>query len=284
MAGIIAAAVGLALSQLTGDPFFDGAASVVIGVILGCHRDAARLRIQGAADRRGGRPGAGRSASRHSSRQEGRDGVGHVLTVHSSPDQITAMMNGRFRRRHHRAAKSNGSSADRARAKRWPRCAGTFGRAARSTDAGSLWHSAEARMAEPSIATRSDASSATRGQHGSAELEKWLRTDESQEGRLEGTDGRRRKRRPRKRPPHRLDPPQERVRAYHADYAHMRKVVGFVRRHSAQRPENIYTSRWRYSLMNWGHDPTKEAKRRTRAGQLMASRCTTSPIRGTRRS
>ena len=42
------------------------------------------------------------------------------------------------------------------------------------------------------------------------------------------------------------------------DYAHMRKVVGYVRRHKAQRPENIYTSRWRYSLMNWGHDPTKE--------------------------
>ena len=43
------------------------------------------------------------------------------------------------------------------------------------------------------------------------------------------------------------------------DYAHMRKVVGYVRRHRAQRPENIYTSRWRYSLMNWGHDPTKES-------------------------
>ena len=43
------------------------------------------------------------------------------------------------------------------------------------------------------------------------------------------------------------------------DYSHMRKVVGYVRRHKAQRPENIYTSRWRYSLMNWGHDPTKEA-------------------------
>jgi hypothetical protein len=42
------------------------------------------------------------------------------------------------------------------------------------------------------------------------------------------------------------------------DYAHMRKVVGYVHRHRAQRPENIYTSRWRYSLMNWGHDPTKE--------------------------
>ena len=42
------------------------------------------------------------------------------------------------------------------------------------------------------------------------------------------------------------------------DYAHMRKVVGFIRRHSAQQPANIYTSRWRYSLMNWGHDPAKE--------------------------
>ncbi|MEO5578380.1 MAG: DUF3140 domain-containing protein [Sphingomicrobium sp.] len=42
------------------------------------------------------------------------------------------------------------------------------------------------------------------------------------------------------------------------DYAHMRKVVGYVKRHVAQRPENIVTSRWRYSLMNWGHDPLKE--------------------------
>jgi len=46
-----------------------------------------------------------------------------------------------------------------------------------------------------------------------------------------------------------------------SDYAHMRKVVGYVHRHSAQRPANIYTSRWRYSLMNWGHDPTKEDSR-----------------------
>ncbi len=46
-----------------------------------------------------------------------------------------------------------------------------------------------------------------------------------------------------------------------ADYLHMRKVVGYIRRHSAQRPQNIYTSRWRYSLMNWGHDPIKEDER-----------------------
>ena len=41
------------------------------------------------------------------------------------------------------------------------------------------------------------------------------------------------------------------------DYRHMHKVVGFVRRHRAQEPANIVTSRWRYALMNWGHDPLK---------------------------
>ena len=41
------------------------------------------------------------------------------------------------------------------------------------------------------------------------------------------------------------------------DYLHMRKVVGFIRRHRAQEPANMVTSRWRYSLMNWGHDPLK---------------------------
>lgn len=41
------------------------------------------------------------------------------------------------------------------------------------------------------------------------------------------------------------------------DFAHMRKVTGFVRRHRAQEPANPVTSRWRYSLKNWGHDPLK---------------------------
>jgi hypothetical protein len=42
------------------------------------------------------------------------------------------------------------------------------------------------------------------------------------------------------------------------DYAAMRKVVGYVKRHSAQRPDGDVTDTpWRYSLMNWGHDPEK---------------------------
>ncbi|MEU9579358.1 MULTISPECIES: DUF3140 domain-containing protein [Streptomyces] len=40
------------------------------------------------------------------------------------------------------------------------------------------------------------------------------------------------------------------------DYQHMRKVVGYVRRHLAQRPSgDVRETRWRHSLMNWGHDP-----------------------------
>lgn len=42
------------------------------------------------------------------------------------------------------------------------------------------------------------------------------------------------------------------------DYAHMRRVAGFVARHRAQEPANPVTSRWRWSLMNWGHDPMKD--------------------------
>ena len=43
-----------------------------------------------------------------------------------------------------------------------------------------------------------------------------------------------------------------------ADYDHMNKVVGYVHRHLAQRPEkDITDSAWRYSLLNWGHDPEK---------------------------
>ncbi|MBM2615347.1 DUF3140 domain-containing protein [Actinoplanes sp. LDG1-06] len=44
-----------------------------------------------------------------------------------------------------------------------------------------------------------------------------------------------------------------------ADEKHMRKVVGYVHRHLAQRPKgDVEETAWRYSLMNWGHDPLKK--------------------------
>lgn len=44
------------------------------------------------------------------------------------------------------------------------------------------------------------------------------------------------------------------------DYGHMRKVVSYVRRHTAQgaKSRNDPDSAWWLSLMNWGHDPSKE--------------------------
>ncbi|WP_435203457.1 DUF3140 domain-containing protein [Qipengyuania sp. 902] len=43
-----------------------------------------------------------------------------------------------------------------------------------------------------------------------------------------------------------------------SQYEHMQKVIGYVHRHTAQKPSgDIEESDWRYSLMNWGHDPCK---------------------------
>ena len=43
------------------------------------------------------------------------------------------------------------------------------------------------------------------------------------------------------------------------DLAHMRKVISYVHRHLAQRPKGDVTETpWRYSLMNWGHDPLEK--------------------------
>ena len=42
------------------------------------------------------------------------------------------------------------------------------------------------------------------------------------------------------------------------DFEQMKRVVSYVHRHLAQKPSgDIEDTRWRYSLMNWGHDPLK---------------------------
>lgn len=88
------------------------------------------------------------------------------------------------------------------------------------------------------------------------ELEAWLATDESQSvgwgdgGESVGHESGRRIVAIRRKRKGELD---------EDDYAHMRKVVGYVRRHLAQGgpADDKEHSRWRYSLMNWGHDPLK---------------------------
>jgi cation diffusion facilitator family transporter len=96
MAGIVVAALGVALAQATGNPFFDGAASVVIGLILGVTAfvlavESKALLIGESAD-----PALVDSIRAAAVKQQGIVGVGHILTVHSSPDQITVVMSADF--------------------------------------------------------------------------------------------------------------------------------------------------------------------------------------------
>jgi len=92
MAGILIAAVGLALSQVTGDPRFDGIASVLIGVLLGVvalflAREAKGLLIGEAAD-----PEL-IAGIRRATTREGITGVGEIMTIHNAPEQIVAAVN-----------------------------------------------------------------------------------------------------------------------------------------------------------------------------------------------
>lgn len=84
-----------------------------------------------------------------------------------------------------------------------------------------------------------------------SELEMWLKTDESKEsGTGVGHDS-----------GERIVAIKHKKKAELTDddYAHMKKVVGYVHRHLAQGgpDEDKAQSAWRYSLMNWGHDPLK---------------------------
>lgn len=87
-----------------------------------------------------------------------------------------------------------------------------------------------------------------------AELEKWLETDESKsvgQGSGESTGHKSGRRIVEIKRTNKTDLTDD-------DAAHMKKVVGYVHRHLEQRPEgDVSETNWRYSLMNWGHDPLK---------------------------
>jgi hypothetical protein len=91
---------------------------------------------------------------------------------------------------------------------------------------------------------------------GAEALEEWLRTPESRQVGQKGPDGGSIGHASGRRIVAILRTPEPELSD--EDYAHMRRVVGFIRRHRAQEPANTVTSRWRYSLMNWGFDPLKD--------------------------
>jgi hypothetical protein len=92
-----------------------------------------------------------------------------------------------------------------------------------------------------------------------AELEKWLGTEESRSvGQKSGGSGESTGHESGRRIVELLR--TKKADLTDDDLAHMRKVHGYVARHLAQEPkqEDVGSSKWRYSLMNWGHDPLKK--------------------------
>ncbi len=92
MAGIVIAAIGLGLSQLTGNPRYDGIASILIGVLLGgvaifLAREAKGLLIGESADP------ALIDGLRKAATRDGIMGIGEIMTLHNAPEQIVAAMN-----------------------------------------------------------------------------------------------------------------------------------------------------------------------------------------------
>jgi hypothetical protein len=89
-----------------------------------------------------------------------------------------------------------------------------------------------------------------------SELERWMDTEEPKEvGQKSGSDE---STGARKRTPDHRGLRTKKDDLGKDDYAHVRKVVGYAKRHLAQKPfGDVEHSKWRYSLMNWGHDPTK---------------------------
>jgi len=88
------------------------------------------------------------------------------------------------------------------------------------------------------------------------EIENWLDTDESKSVGQQDESGEIKGRKSGK---HIVDILYKNKSDYtDDDLQRIKKVVSYVHRHTAQRPAgDIEKTPWRYSLMNWGHDPLK---------------------------
>ncbi|MBS7565061.1 DUF3140 domain-containing protein [Mucilaginibacter sp. Bleaf8] len=88
-------------------------------------------------------------------------------------------------------------------------------------------------------------------------LEKWLKTDESKAVGWDSGDGESVGHKSGKKIIGILS--KNKSDLHDADYQHMQKVVGYIKRHLAQKPHgDISDTNWNYSLKNWGHDYSKK--------------------------
>lgn len=89
-------------------------------------------------------------------------------------------------------------------------------------------------------------------------LEKWLKTDESKSVGWDSGDGESIGHKSGEKIIHILG--KHKADLTDAEYKHMQKVVGYIKRHMAQKPkhDDLEETNWNYSLKNWGHDYAKK--------------------------
>lgn len=89
----------------------------------------------------------------------------------------------------------------------------------------------------------------------SAELKKWLKTEESKSVGWDSGDGESVGHKSGEKITRILD--KKKADLNSTDYEHMQKVNAYAKRHLAQKPDHPKDSNWDYSLRNWGHDYSK---------------------------
>ncbi len=92
-----------------------------------------------------------------------------------------------------------------------------------------------------------------------SQLEKWLKTEESKNTGWDSGDGEAIGHKSGKKIIDILRKKKAELTAN--DYTHMHKVIAYISRHKAQKPDgDLSETKWNYSLKNWGYDYSKDEK------------------------
>jgi cation diffusion facilitator family transporter len=96
LAGLVIAGVGIAMSQLTGNPVWDGIASILIGLVLAAVAIILVVESKGLLIGESADPELVEALRASALSHDGVDAVHDVLTVHHAPDQIVAIISADF--------------------------------------------------------------------------------------------------------------------------------------------------------------------------------------------
>ena len=96
LVGLAIAAAGLALSLITGNPFWDGLASVLIGLVLGVLAIVLLYEAKGLLIGESADPRLVAAIARSAAAHPGVVKVHEVLTLHAAPEMVTAIISADF--------------------------------------------------------------------------------------------------------------------------------------------------------------------------------------------